>query len=298
MHKGMIPMTNQHYQLEQISDDWTTSKRLQCTPSDMARNALLYVQEIGTLTNKQSHVYSRTHLDSYLFAIVLEGKGVFHYRGHDYPAVKGDVVFLDCRYEYSHCSSDDAHWKLAWIHWNGMAMQHLYPLYAQRHNSIILTGISEICATLYEEIKDIILEDSPDSELYASQNLFHLTTHLITSTRPCMKKSEHTAKKWPQIREYLEENFSKKITLEDLAEHFDVSKYYMLHEFKKQYNITIIQYLNQCRINHAKKLLRFTDMQIEQIADTCGIRDSSYFNRIFHSSEGITASAFRKQWRN
>lgn len=291
-------MTNQHYQLEQMHDNWTKTERMLCTPSDLARHALLYVQEIGTLTSVQPHVYPRTHLNSYLFILVLEGHGSFRYHGQEYAAAKGDAVFLDCRNEYSHCSSADDPWKLIWIHWNGEAMEYLYPMFTQRYHSVVLHGAADICANLYEEIKRIILEGRPDYELYASQNLFHLTTHLITSVWTPVKKSEANAKKWAQIHDYLEENFSQKITLEALAERFHVSKYYMLHEFKKQYNVTIVQYLNQCRVNHAKKLLRFTSMQIEQIAAACGIHDSSYFNRIFHTAEGITASAFRKQWRN
>ena len=72
----------------------------------------------------------------------------------------------------------------------------------------------------------------------------------------------------------------------------------MLREFKKQYGVTIMQYLNQCRMNHAKKLLRFTELSVEKIAESCGIPDASYFNRTFRASEGLSAGSFRNQWKN
>ena len=39
-------------------------------------------------------------------------------------------------------------------------------------------------------------------------------------------------------------------------------------------------------------------IQIDTIAEECGIHDSSYFNRIFRTTEGISAGAYRRQWRN
>ena len=91
---------------------------------------------------------------------------------------------------------------------------------------------------------------------------------------------------------------SGEITLEELGKRFGISKYYMLRGFKRKYGVTIVQFLNQCRMNYAKNELRFTDKQIDTIAEECGIHDSSYFNRIFRTTEGISAGAYRRQWRN
>ena len=83
-----------------------------------------------------------------------------------------------------------------------------------------------------------------------------------------------------------------------MGKRFSVSKYYMLRGFKRRYGVTIVQFINQCRMNYAKNELRFTDKQIDTIAEECGIHDSSYFNRIFRTTEGISAGAYRRQWRN
>ena len=71
----------------------------------------------------------------------------------------------------------------------------------------------------------------------------------------------------------------------------------MSREFKKAYGITIANYIIAKRITYAKELLRFTSMQIEEIGQTCGIEDNSYFNKVFRKLEGMTASDYKKKWK-
>ena len=82
-----------------------------------------------------------------------------------------------------------------------------------------------------------------------------------------------------------------------IADEFFISKYHMSREFKKAYGITIANYIIAKRITHAKELLRFTYMQIEEIGRICGIEDSSYFNKVFSKFEGMTASEYRVRWK-
>ena len=87
--------------------DIVTSKRILYTPSPFARNALLYLQETGELKAKKPHVSHRQGLASYLFFMVLEGHGTLRYQDRTYTLAPGDCVFLDCRQEHFHQSSED-----------------------------------------------------------------------------------------------------------------------------------------------------------------------------------------------
>lgn len=178
-------------------------------------------------------------------------------------------------------------------------MPHLYEVFRQRNVSVVLGGAADWVEPVLLRLESIAREEAPDYELYESECLTQLMTLLLT------KKPERgghasgeTLQKWEQIHQYLEEHFAEKITLEDLGKRFSVSKYYMLRGFKRRYSVTIVQFINQCRMNYAKNELRFTDKQIDTIAEECGIHDSSYFNRIFRTTEGISAGAYRRQWRN
>lgn len=65
--------------------------------------------------------------------------------------------------------------------------------------------------------------------------------------------------------------------------------------FKAEINKTILDYIIECRINLAKKLLRETDLSVTQISETLGYSNYSYFARIFRESTGIKPNVYRRQ---
>lgn len=292
-------METQESGLKTVENAYMESRRILRTPSALARKALLYVQEIGEMTCKEPRQNWRNSLDSYLLILVEEGCGTVTVGEETLALQEGDVAFLDCHQPYSHCCDAREPWKILWVHWNGQAMPHLYEVFRQRNISVVLGGAADWVEPVLLRLESIARKEAPDYELYESECLTQLMTLLLT------KKPERgghasgeTLQKWEQIHQYLEEHFAEKITLEDLGKRFSVSKYYMLRGFKRRYGVTIVQFINQCRMNYAKNELRFTDKQIDTIAEECGIHDSSYFNRIFRTTEGISAGAYRRQWRN
>lgn len=292
-------METQESGLKTVENAYMESRRILRTPSALARKALLYVQEIGEMTCKEPRQNWRNSLDSYLLILVEEGCGTVTVGEETLALQEGDVAFLDCHQPYSHCCDAREPWKILWVHWNGRVMPHLYEVFRQRNISVVLGGAADWVEPVLLRLESIARKEAPDYELYESECLTQLMTLLLT------KKPERgghasgeTLQKWEQIHQYLEEHFAEKITLEDLGKRFSVSKYYMLRGFKRRYGVTIVQFINQCRMNYAKNELRFTDKQIDTIAEECGIHDSSYFNRIFRTTEGISAGAYRRQWRN
>ena len=98
------------------------------------------------------------------------------------------------------------------------------------------------------------------------------------------------------IKRYLDENFTKKITLDHLAQHYHINKFYLTRIFKEQFGTSIMDYLIYIRITEAKNQLRFTSKTAEEIGYACGIGDIYYFSRVFKKIEGISIREFRKQW--
>lgn len=69
---------------------------------------------------------------------------------------------------------------------------------------------------------------------------------------------------------------------------------YLSSLFHKETGLTLTEYVNQKRVEHGVFLLNTTDMQIQMIAQQCGIPDINYFTRIFKKQYGITPSEYRK----
>lgn len=276
------------------------SNRIIYTPSVFAKTNLIHLQEIGELQAQKPHTSQRENLSSYLFFMVLKGSGHLDYNNNRFPLKKGDCVFLDCHRQYSHHSSEDL-WTLKWVHFYGPNMNGIYEKYVERggHPSFHPEN-PQIFETLLNELFRIA-----ESGMYVrDMKIFEKLTGLLTllmqeSWHPERNAGGTSAKRDMQIvKEFLDQHYAKKITLDELAETFYINKYYLTRVFREQFGITITAYLLQVRITHAKQQLRFTDLTIEKIGQDCGLSDANYFARMFKKIEGITPSEYRRRWQS
>lgn len=99
-----------------------------------------------------------------------------------------------------------------------------------------------------------------------------------------------------EIKSYLDEHYTEKIMLDDLAEEFFINKFYLSKIFRETYGTTVNNYLISKRITRAKQLLRFTDMTVDEVGSAVGMADANYFSRMFRKVEGISPREYRKQW--
>lgn len=89
-------------------------------------------------------------------------------------------------------------------------------------------------------------------------------------------------------------DYSKPLTLDDLAEEAQLNKQYFCRAFRQATGKTPIDYLNYYRIECAAEQLSLSYVSITEIALSCGFNDLSYFNRLFKRSKGVTPSNYRK----
>ncbi len=276
-------------------NDW----RLFCVPSQLAKNCLFYVNEIGMNSCKPSQNCSHEPQDSFAFIIVLAGNGILKYKDDVYNLKPGCAAWLDCKYGYSYSSSSDSPLTLSWVYCGSAAMSGLFSSFLKKQCSILIRAKElQPFIDVYDDIERLVREKKTDFEYIVSIKLHELVNMMTTfsaETDGVSNIVSSISEKNALIKEYIEQNFNRKITLDDLSREFCVSKYYMLHSFKNQYGITIINYLQSYRIRHAKKLLAFSNMKIEDISRECGINDLSYFNKLFRSFEGMTAGQYRKK---
>jgi two-component system response regulator YesN len=94
--------------------------------------------------------------------------------------------------------------------------------------------------------------------------------------------------------EFIQLNFSRDITLEEVAEAVQKSPNYFSHLFKKIIGVSFSEYLNRIRVQEAKKLLRTTGLMAYEIAEKVGFQDYKYFNQVFRKLEGCSPSEYRK----
>ena len=96
------------------------------------------------------------------------------------------------------------------------------------------------------------------------------------------------------VNKYISTQFMKRITIDSLSDRFDVPTSTLKRCFKGVYGTTIHQYLKECRINAAKRLLQESDQSVLEIANAVGYENGSKFTSAFKEATGVTPSAYRK----
>ena len=97
-----------------------------------------------------------------------------------------------------------------------------------------------------------------------------------------------------RVQKYIEENLMHDVSLSSVAEHMNVSKYYLSHLFRTVTGITITEFRNELRLTVAKNMLIHSQKSIDEIAAEIGFSTAAYFTEIFTRAEMIPPSKYRK----
>ena len=91
-----------------------------------------------------------------------------------------------------------------------------------------------------------------------------------------------------EIITYVNEHYTEKLSLEEVANQVGFSREYFCRFFKQHMGITFLRYLNEVRISHAGRLLMNTDMSISEVMSESGFTNQTIFNRLFKEIYGMT----------
>lgn len=97
-----------------------------------------------------------------------------------------------------------------------------------------------------------------------------------------------------KVIQFIEMNYTQDISLQQAADHVSMSPNYLSNLFKKELNVSFVEYINRFRIEKAKELLLNTNLKIYEIAVSVGIRDEGYFSRLFKKITSMRPYEYRK----
>lgn len=94
------------------------------------------------------------------------------------------------------------------------------------------------------------------------------------------------------VVEYIKENYSNTLTIQNIADLFFISKSKLIYDFKNYCRINILEYITMTRIESAKNYL-LKGWSVKATADACGYSTPSYFIKVFSKITGITPLKFQ-----
>ncbi len=118
-------------------------------------------------------------------------------------------------------------------------------------------------------------------------------SRLLSSDVSSVKSSQECVK----VKQYIESNYTRSISLDDLAQISHLNKYYLVHAFTKCFGCSPMNFLCGVRIKASQELLSGTDHSITQVAELSGFSSQSYFAQCFQKHCHMSPSAYRKQFQ-
>ena len=96
-------------------------------------------------------------------------------------------------------------------------------------------------------------------------------------------------------KRYIKHNLQSKLMLADIAANLHCSKATLTETFRREFGITIVQYINQKRLEKACRLLVSTDLPISIVCEECGFSGGEYFSTLFKKTYALSPLAYRKR---
>lgn len=98
-------------------------------------------------------------------------------------------------------------------------------------------------------------------------------------------------------KEYIQCNFMRDLSLDEVSEQVQISPYYFSKLFKKETGENFIEYLTKIRIEKAKQLLCESQMTMKEISDAVGYSNPNYFSHTFKKNVGVSPSEYKERER-
>lgn len=94
---------------------------------------------------------------------------------------------------------------------------------------------------------------------------------------------------------YIDKNIYENISLKDIVSNCAISQGYLSRLFRSQLHMTVVNYINLCKVNIAKNLIRNENLSIFELTEKLSYSDYSYFSKVFKKHENITIQEFKKK---
>ena len=143
-------------------------------------------------------------------------------------------------------------------------------------------------------------EELTDTVKSIDRNLIHSYINIMTVLAEYLTDTNKLftpEKRLPQlIAEYINKNYSSKITLSILSQKFECCNATLTNSFKKEYNVSIMTYICNIRLEKAKEMLEKSRKSVKEISTDCGFYDQNYFSKIFSKKYGCSPTDYRNKF--
>ena len=244
-----------------------------------------------TFSHPAYRIYHNAKAQVYVFDYILSGKGVLEYNGKTYPLRAGDLFFIKADTPCTYYADPEDPFHKIWFNVSGSLVESLLEQYGIQNPFLIIHhDFSSYIARIHQLCRDTTPQTLPDDEIT-------LIVHEMIIAISHTKEKDNEPELHLRIRDYLYENLEKDLTIEDIANHFFISRSYLMEMFRSAYDEPVYTFFQRNKIKLACSLLEQTQLTVKQIAVRLSFSDPYYFSRVFKKYMGISPQKYRNQNR-
>lgn len=211
--------------------------------------------------------------------------------GKSYRLEKGQIIHAGPNLSIQRTITSDTKFEYAVIHFQlSDGENSKFPLY-NRHFALQVGEQLKLMNLLQQLIQNYVM-GSHLSFLQSKALFFNILEEIILVIK--MRDYQYKKENITLITEYMQENYTKNMTVMDIANHFKMERRKLSYLFEKKMGVSPNVYLTVLRIQKSKVLLRTSHLSVKDIAEKVGYTDYFYFSRVFKKITGLSPSQFRK----
>lgn len=248
-----------------------------------------YLSGVG-ISAPEFHTVRENGLISHQILFTLEGEGIVKIDGKSYIQKRGSVFYVASGIPHEYYPLDGK-WATCWVVFRGDSLPVLmkrlgFPDYICKKTPAI-----DKIQQLYERIR-LAAKDS----IHGDENCSLLIYEYVLMVRRALllDETEDSGGVIDAALLYLDKNYSKEISLGELADMCQISEQHFCRVFRAKIGMRPMEYLARKRVLEAKVLLHDTGKSISEIGKIVGYGDPTYFGMVFKKYEGMSPSQYRK----
>jgi len=248
----------------------------------------LIVSDGMALEENDKFIVDRKGFNNNLIMIALSGEICVEQNGKSLTLHPNEGVIMELMSQHKYYGKKGVDVKFLWMHFRGKPCESLMKKLSGDRKLPFLFSDINVQKKLYSCFQ--IMNESK-YEYKISAAIYEMTSNIAK-----IAYSENSDDFMDILNNYIEKNMFSDIDLDDFAKTMHLSKYYFCRYFKKQTNMTPMNYVSHKKIETSKKLLITSNDKIEAIASELGFTDRSHFSKAFKKQTGKTPSEFRKKY--
>lgn len=225
--------------------------------------------------------------NKYLILITISGTGSMTINHKEYTLPAGTIALLPRNTGVSYRTPKGGLWEFYWIHPAPSCNAFLDEI-TKKGIFVSKAGKFHNYIERLEKLITLINEKKPDNELDISMEMSTIL-HFCAMDLAEKNVSVSLAQK---ACTYITRNFRNNISLDSIANELYVSTAHLIRAFKKEYGCTPHRYLISYRLSYSIELLKFGNMQIDEVSAAVGFSSSSHYISAFREKYGCTPGQY------